>query len=110
MPAPSQEPGARAAILLQLLHEHRQGVYVIAVRAGGLTPLEAIIAGPEGETGAVALGWQSPYPSAGPLVRRLMWAESVANSMAGQAWGILDRPERVELAGLLESLSHRFAR
>jgi hypothetical protein len=110
MPVPSQEPGARAAFLLHLLHEHRQGVYVIAVRAGGLTPLEAIIAGPEGETGAVALGWQSPYPPAGPLVRRLMWAESVANALAGQAWATLDRPERVELAGLLESLSHRFAR
>jgi hypothetical protein len=110
MPMPSQEPGALAAVLLHLLHEHRQGVHVIAVRAGGLTPLEAIIAGPEGETGAVAFGWQPPYPPAGPLVRRLMWAEAVANSMAAQAYATLDRPERVEFAGLLESLSHRFAR
>jgi hypothetical protein len=110
MPLPSQEPGAQAAVLLHLLHEHRQGVHVIAVRAGGLNPLEAIIAGPEGETGAVAFGWQPPYPPAGPLVRRLMWAEAVANSMAGQAYATLDRPERVEFAGLLESLSHRFAR
>ncbi|MEU4421979.1 hypothetical protein AB0F81_15250 [Actinoplanes sp. NPDC024001] len=110
MPVPDTEPGARAAVLLHLLHEHRQGVHVIAVRAGGLTPIEAIIAGPDGETGAVAFGWQPPYPPAGPLVRRLMWAEAVANSLAGQAYAALDRSERVEFAGLLESLSHRLTR
>ncbi|WP_328462385.1 hypothetical protein OHA21_35085 [Actinoplanes sp. NBC_00393] len=110
MPVPDTDPGARAAVLLHLLHEHRQGVHVIAVRAGGLSPIEAIIAGPDGETGAVAFGWQPPYPPAGPLVRRLMWAEAVANSLAGQAYAVLDRAERVEFAGLLESLSHRLAR
>ncbi|MBG0561627.1 SCO6745 family protein [Actinoplanes aureus] len=110
MPVPDTEPGARAAVLLHLLHEHRQGIHVIAVRAGGLTPIEAIIAGPDGETGAVAFGWQPPYPPAGPLVRRLMWAEAVANSLAGQAYAVLDRAERVEFAGLLESLSHRLTR
>ncbi|MEV6345769.1 hypothetical protein [Actinoplanes sp. NPDC051851] len=110
MPAPSSAPGAQAAVLLHLLHEHRQGVYVIAVRASGLSPLEAIIAGPDGETGAVALGWQPPYPPAGPLVRRLMWAEAVACSLAGQAYATLDRAERLEFTGLLESLGHRLAR
>ncbi|MEU4562094.1 hypothetical protein AB0F72_27230 [Actinoplanes sp. NPDC023936] len=110
MPVPDPAPGARAAVLLHLLHEHRQGVHVMAVRASGLTPLEAIIAGPDGETGAVAFGWQPPYPPAGPLVRRLMWAEAVANSLAGQAYAALDRSERVEFAGLLESLGHRLAR
>jgi hypothetical protein len=80
---------------------------VVAVRASGLTPLEAIIAGPEGETGAVAFGWQPPYPPAGPIVRRLMWAESIADAMAGQAYAYLDRAERIELIGLLESLNHR---
>lgn len=107
MTVPSTEPGARAAVLLHLLHEHLQGVHVIAVRAGGLTPLEAIIAGPEGETGAVALGWQGPYPPAGPLIRRMLWADAVADSLAGQAYAALDQPERIEFVGLLESLGHR---
>ncbi|WP_041832912.1 hypothetical protein [Actinoplanes sp. N902-109] len=110
MPVPDAAPGAQAAVMLHLLHEHRLGIHVIAVRASGLTPLQAIIAGPEGETGAVAFGWQPPYPSPGPLVRRLVWAESVADSMAGQAYAALDRGERVEFIGLLESLTHRFAR
>ena len=110
MPVPDASPGAQAAVMLHLLHEHRMGVHVVAVRAAGLTPLQAIIAGPEGETGAVAFGWQPPYPPAGPIVRRLMWAESVADALAGQGYAQLDREERVELIGLLESLSHRLSR
>ena len=110
MPVPDSSPGAQAAVMLHLLHEHRLGVQVVAIRASGLTPLEAIIAGPEGETGAVAFGWQPPYPPAGPLVRRLMWADSVADALAGQAYAHLSQEERVEFCGLLESLSHRFSR
>jgi hypothetical protein len=110
MPVPDQSPGALAAVMLHLLQEQRLGVHVVAVRASGLTPLQAIIAGPEGETGAVAFGWQPPYPPAGPIVRRLMWAESVADALAGQAYAALDRAERVEFVGLLESISHRLTR
>jgi hypothetical protein len=110
MPLADPAPGAHAAFLLHQLHEHRLGVHVVAVRASGLTPLQAIIAGPEGETGAVAFGWQPPYPPAGPIVRRLMWAESIADAMAGQAYAQLELAERVELIGLLESLSERLGR
>ncbi|GAB1643106.1 SCO6745 family protein [Krasilnikovia sp. MM14-A1259] len=110
MPVPDTSPGAQAAVALHLLHEHRMSVQVLAVRASGLTPLQAIIAGPEGETGAVAFGWQPPYPPAGPIVRRLMWAESVADALAGQAYAELDLTERVELIGLLESLHHALGR
>jgi hypothetical protein len=110
MPLADPSPGAHAGFMLHLLHEHRLGVHVVAVRASGLTPLQAIIAGPEGETGAVAFGWQPPYPPAGPIVRRLMWAESIADAMAGQAYAHLELTERVELIGLLESLSERLGR
>jgi hypothetical protein len=110
MPLPEDSPGARAAVLAHLLMEHRGQAHLLAIRASGLTPLEAIIAGPEGETGAVAFGWQPPYPPAGPIVRRLMWADSVADALAGQAYGTLDMAERIELVGLLESLSQRLAR
>jgi hypothetical protein len=110
MPVPDQAPGAQAAVMLHLMYEHRLGVHVVAVRASGLTPLQAIIAGPEGETGAVAFGWQPPYPPAGPLVRRLIWADAVADALAGQAYAALGTAERVELIGLLESLGHRLVR
>jgi hypothetical protein len=107
MPVPDASPGAHAAVMLHLLHEHRAGVHVVAVRASGMTALDAIMAGPDGETGAVAFGWQPPYPAAGPLLRRYVWAEAVADSMAGQAYAHLDRAERIELLGLLDSLQHR---
>jgi hypothetical protein len=110
MPVADGAPGAQAAVMLHLLHEHRLGVHVVAVRASGLTPLQAIVAGPEGETGAVAFGWQPPYPAAGPIVRRLMWAESIADAMAGQAYAQLELDERVELIALLKSLSERLNR
>jgi hypothetical protein len=110
MPVTDAAPGAQAAFLLHLLHEHRLGVHLVAVRASGLTPLQAIIGGPEGETGAVAFGWQPPYPPAGPIVRRLMWAESIADALAGQAYAQLELPERAEFVGLLESLGHRLSR
>jgi len=110
MPIPDNSPGALAAVALHLLHEHQMGVHVVAVRASGLTPLQAIIAGPEGETGAVAFGWQPPYPPAGPILRRLMWAESVADSLAGQGYAHLSLAERVEFIGLLESLNRQLSR
>jgi hypothetical protein len=110
MPIPDTTPGALAAVALLLLHEHLMGVHVVAVRASGLTPLQAIIAGPEGETGAVAFGWQPPYPPKGPIVRRLMWAESVADSLAGQAYAQLSLAERAEFLGLLESLRRQLGR
>ncbi|HYN97453.1 MAG TPA: hypothetical protein VES42_26755 [Pilimelia sp.] len=103
MPVPEDSPGARAAVLLHLLREHRCGSHLLAVRAAGLTPLEAIIAGPDGEAGAVAFGWQPPYPPLGPLVRRRVWAEAVTDRLAGQAYRVLEPVERVELVGLLDS-------
>jgi hypothetical protein len=102
MPVPEDGLGARAAVLLYLLREHRAGMQLLAVRASGLTPLEAIIAGPEGEAGAVAYGWQPPYPPIGPLVRRRVWADAVTERIAGQAYRVLNMAERVELVSLLE--------
>ncbi len=89
MPFPDDSPGAPAAAGLHLLREHFTGAYLVAVRASGMTPLEAVLAGPEGETGAVACGWPPPYPPVGPLVRRRLWAEAVTNRLAGSAFAAL---------------------
>jgi hypothetical protein len=109
MPVPRDSPSARAAVLLHLLREHRCGGHLLAIRSAGLSPLEAIISGPDGEAGAVAFGWQPPYPPLGPLIRRRAWAEAVTDRIAGQAFRALDPLERAELAGLLDSAlaSHR---
>ena len=94
-------PGARVAMLLHLLRHHRAGAHVQAVRAAGLSSLQAIVASPEGEAGAIAFGWQQPYPSAAPFRRRWLWAEAVTDRIAGEAFACLDSYERVEFAGLL---------
>jgi hypothetical protein len=102
MPVPNDGPGARAAVLLHLLREHRSGLSLVATRAGGLTPLQAIISGPDGEAGAVAYGWQPPYPPFEPLIRRRTWTEALTDRMVGEAYGVLEPAERAELTALLD--------
>ena len=107
LPTPDVTPGARAAVLLHLLREYRLGAYLMAVRVGGLTPLEAIVAGPDGVEGASALGWTAPFPAPEPLARRWVWVEAVADTLAGRPWQTLDPDERTELAELLNDLARR---
>ena len=84
MPVPDDAPGAQAAVLLHLLREHRAGAHLLAVRASGLTPLEAIIAGPggRGRRGGVRLAAAVPA-GVGRCVRRRVWAEAVTDRIAG---------------------------
>jgi hypothetical protein len=100
--AGEKSPGATAALLLHLLRHHRAGAHLLAVRVAGLTPLQAVVAGPDGESGAIAFGWQQPYPQPAPLLRRWLWAEAVTDRIAGEAFASLDSYERVEFVGLLK--------
>ncbi|MER7888332.1 hypothetical protein ABTX15_00715 [Micromonospora sp. NPDC094482] len=101
MPVPGRTAGARAAAALRLLREHFAGAYLLAVRASGMTPLESVLAGPEGEAGAMACGWAPPYPPVGPLVRRRLWAEAVTDRLAAPAFAALGPVDGVELLDLL---------
>jgi Helix-turn-helix family len=105
MPMAEDGPGARAAVLGHLLREHRAAATLIAIRAGGLTPLEAILAGPDGEAGAVAFGWQPPFPPHQPLLRRYIRAEAVADRITGEAYAVLGAGQRVELVNLLDAVA-----
>jgi hypothetical protein len=101
MPMPDGGPGARAAILIHQLREHRAGATLLAIRCCGLTPVEALIAEPDGEAEAIALGWPPPFPARTPLIRRHAYAEALTNRLAGTAYATLTVPERTELVGLL---------
>ncbi|MET8836393.1 hypothetical protein ABZV78_21065 [Micromonospora sp. NPDC004540] len=101
MPVDDPAPGARAAVALLLLREHFVGAYLLAVRAAGMTPLEAVLAGPEGDAGAAACGWSPPYPPVGPLVRRRLWAEAVTDRLVSPAFRALGPGEGAELLTLL---------
>ena len=103
MPVHGDDAGARAAVLLHLLREHRGAVHLLAIRASGLTPLEAILSGPDGEAGAVAYGWQPPYPPFAPLLRRRAWAEALTDRLVGEAFRGLQPAERDEFVALLDA-------
>ena len=100
MPMPEDGPGSRAAVLAKLLREYRSGAHLLAIRAGGLTPLEALMASADGEAAAVAYGWQPPYPPIEPLLRRRIRADLITDRIVGEAFGVLDVTERVELVRL----------
>jgi hypothetical protein len=101
MPIPDDDPAARAAVLGKLLFEHRTSAHLVAIRAAGMSPLEALIASADGEAAAVAYGWQPPYPPLGPLLRKRIRADVMTDRIVGEAYGVLDATERVELLRLL---------
>ena len=111
MPVPNGGPGARSAVLVHLLREHRAAAMLLAIRTCGLRPVEALIAGPDGEAEAVAFGWQPPFPARAPLMRRYAYADALADRIAGQAYSALAPAERVELVSLLTAAAaHTSAR
>lgn len=101
LPVPDGGLGARLAVLVHLLFEFRAGALLLAVRACGLTPVEAIIAGPEGEEEAITFGWHPPFPPRTSLMLRYNYAEAIADRVVGQAYATLSGPERREFVRLL---------
>jgi hypothetical protein len=101
MPVPEDGVGVRVAVLGRLLSEHRTGARLMAVRAAGLSPMEAVLAGPGGSAEAVSVGWQPPFPPQAPLLRKRVWADALTDRITGQAYRTLDVPERAQLVELL---------
>jgi Helix-turn-helix family len=53
MSMPEDGPGARAAVVAEHLRGYRSGAHLLAIRAGGLTPPEALLASDQGEAAAI---------------------------------------------------------
>jgi hypothetical protein len=106
LPDPAARSAAGPAAVLGLnllrLREHRGASHLLAVAAEGLTPLEAILAGP-GERKAAANGWPPPYPAVAEPAR-LAAAERRTDVLAGAPYAALSGAEREELAALLGRL------
>ncbi|MGN6333910.1 MAG: SCO6745 family protein [Motilibacteraceae bacterium] len=97
LPLPEDGP-ARVAQLLHVLREHRGGLHLLAVLAAGLTPLQAVVAGPYGPTNARFFDWPEPHPEPTDAWRALhARAEDTTDALAGRAYAVLDAAERAEL-------------
>ena len=101
------DPPARVAHLAHLLREHRGGAHLAAVLAAGLTPLQAILAGRQGEANARYFGWPEPYDEVSDRARAAhARAEAVTDAVAGPAYETLAPLERAELVELLSAALH----
>jgi hypothetical protein len=87
---------------MNLLRHYRAAAHLVAVRATGLTPVEAILTGDDGEAGAVAFGWQPPFPAPGPLMRKRAWAEALTDRIAGETFRGFTTAERQEFVRLVD--------
>jgi hypothetical protein len=98
------DPPARSAQLLHVLREHRGGTHVSAVRVAGLSPLEAVVAGPYGPDNAAFSGWSEPLPEVtDDLQARHARAEELTDEQVAPAYAVLSDHETAELADLLEA-------
>jgi hypothetical protein len=99
----------RAAQALHVLRELRGGLHGLAVVVSGLTPLEAIVAGPGGTANAEFFGWPGPFPDPAPLAGRRQHAEDLTNDLMAVPAGALDPGERAEFADLVtRATAHAF--
>ncbi|MCD0453571.1 hypothetical protein LO762_30960 [Actinocorallia sp. API 0066] len=110
------DPRGRVLHLTHALRELRGGLHFLAVKAAGLTPLQAVLIGGsplnDGPGQARWFGW--PEPFAEPTdEQRALWrdAEAVTDRLVGQAFEALDKAEGEELAALTsEAWAAVFAR
>jgi hypothetical protein len=107
LPLPDDAP-ARVAQLMQVLREHRGGAHVMGVRAAGVSPLQAVLAGEQGAPNARFFGWAEPYPEIDDGVRkRRAEAEWMTTGTVAPAYAGLTDEEAAELVTLVAAAEER---
>ncbi len=102
VPLPGDDLG-RAYQLLQVMREYRGGVHLVASLASGLTPLQAVLAGPGGEGNAAFFGWEPPFEAAYPYSGTRTDAEALTDRLVSPAYDVLGHDERRELLVLVQA-------
>ncbi|WP_280419828.1 SCO6745 family protein [Nocardia carnea] len=115
MPLPA-DPAARVMQLAHVLRELRGGLHLMAVRASGISPLQAVlISGSslnDGPGQARWYGWPEPFEEITDNIRSA-WnrAESVTDELIAPAFAVLDETEAGDLVRLVAAAhSATFAR
>ena len=95
---------ARMLQLVHVLREWRGAVHLVATRAAGLGPLEAVLTN-EGERQARFLGWRDELPNCDHLKDRHIHAQEITDRLiAAEYERALDPAERAEFAELVAKL------
>lgn len=83
----------------------------MAVRAAGLSPLEAVLAGAGGAGNATFFGWPEPYPEVSERVRSARAeAERLTSELVAPAYAGLTAAAAAELDDLLRSAAEQVNR
>lgn len=108
LPQAADGPG-RALQLIHCLRELRGGLHLIAIRAGGLSPFEAVLIGgsprSDGPTQARMFGWGDRVDGTEVTASmRARWdaAEALTDELIAPAFAALDEPSGAELITLLQ--------
>ncbi len=104
LPLAEDSPG-RLAQLMTMLRELRGGLHLAAVMSTGMTPREAIVAGPGGASNAAFFGWTETEiePHRFDFVTSARAeAERNTDRMMTSSWLVLNLSERAEFATLLD--------
>ncbi|TQM26466.1 hypothetical protein FB390_6663 [Nocardia bhagyanarayanae] len=105
LPLPADAP-ARVVQLAHVLRELRGGLHLLAVRASGLTPLQAVlISGSsfnDGPGQARWYGWPEPFEEITATIQdRWQRAEALTDTLITPAFAVLDEAAGAELTALV---------
>jgi hypothetical protein len=100
---PTDGPG-RLALALQAARELRGGSHLLAVRAAGIPPLNAIMSGRNGATAAEFFGWPQPWPDPELYKEQMVAVEATTDAMLLPAYQALSDDERDALTAGLRAL------
>lgn len=104
MPLPS-DPAAQVMQLAHVLRELRGGLHLMAVRASGITPLQAVLVSGsplnDGPGQARWYGWPEPFEEITDDIRdRWQQAESVTDALIAPAFAVLTDTDAADLVRL----------
>lgn len=103
MPRPAEPGPAHTFQLAQVMRELRFSRHCVAIQATGLSPLEAILAGPAGEWNATFFGWPEPYRDVSQLADAREEAEALTDRLHAADLDVLTDDERAELRDLAKA-------
>lgn len=115
LPLPA-DPAARVMQLAHVLRELRGGLHLMAVRAAGITPLQAVLVSGsplnDGAGQARWYGWPEPFEEITDDIRdRWQQAEAITDDLIAPAFAVLDETEAADFVRLIAAAhSTTFAR